>query len=282
MKHPFRKKMPLRLDIQIRIRLLFAYLGKHRHVWSAFGAGLLVPVMATYLFFVSPGEVSDTIDQDAVVQAIYTAQAAEIEKSETGIYHIKRVISEGSDKPAFVAATLGTPAPAVPRRVDEVETWQHNETALAMIESNGSERSFEAYLTREHNGSLGLHHFGPKDQDVDTDRLPYDQAHDLASLYSSYTSLETPPMPVLPAEADVIAVTESDIQFSYRPAAGLMVVAVVDLNSKLITEEIIYVVNEAGDEYEMTTVRYTERSVLPADAFEEIFDATQFDYTQIS
>ncbi|MDB9944426.1 ParB N-terminal domain-containing protein [bacterium] len=170
----------------------------------------------------------------------------------------------------------------VEARVDVVETWQHNDTALALIESNGTEYSFEAYLSREHDGALGLHHYGSDYHSLKEGRGQYDAAHDLASLYTGYTSLERPGVPVLPENAELVEVNDRVARFVYRPAAGLEVEAVIDLETKLMTEEIIYVLNKEGNRFEMTTIRYAERSVIPAEEFEEIFDPTQFEYVQIS
>lgn len=274
--------MPIGLDIKIRLRIFREFFNGRRNVLSAFGAGLLVPVIASYLFVFNSTEAPPPIDTQAIVSAVYEAQAAEIAKSETGIYHIKRIIKEGHDKSAFVALYLGERAPKVTERVDEVETWQHNDTALALIESNGTERSFEAYLSRERDGELGLYHYGPKDQTLKEDRKAYDEAHDLATLYTEYTSLKRPGVPVLPEGALLKKVDAKIALFVYKPAEVLEVEAVVDMETKLVTQEIIYVLDDAGNRFEMTTVRYTDRSVIPAEKFEQIFDPMQFAYVQIS
>ena len=281
MINPFRKKMPIGLDIKIRLRIFRAYLSSRRPTLSAFGAGLLVPVIATYVFIINPNQTQSPIDTEAVVSAIYDAQASEIAKAETGIYHIKRTIKEGGDKPSFVALASDGSTPEVTERVDEVETWQHNDTALALIESNGTDRSFEAYLSREHNGELGLHHYGPVDQERENDRVAYDDAHDLASLYTNFTSLDRPAVPVLPDNAELMEITEDTASFAYVPAEGLEIVAIVDLSTNLVVEEIIYMIGD-DNRYEMTTITYAERLVIPAEQFDSIFDPNQFAYDQIS
>jgi hypothetical protein len=238
--------------------------------------------MAAYLFVVNQSPAPTPFDTSVIVQLVYDAQDAEITKSETGIYHVKRIISEGNDKSDFVALSAGGTAPEVVTRVDAVETWQHNDTALALIESNGTERSFEAYLSREHDGVLGLHHFGPADQKPEEEREVYDAAHDLASLYTDFTSLNRPGVPVLPKGATLLELTDDTARFVYTPAEGLEIEAIVELETKLVVEEIIYVLDEEGSRFEMTTIRYADRSVIPADKFEEIFDTQKYAYEAIS
>jgi hypothetical protein len=274
--------MPLGLDIKIRFRLFRVYLGSRRSMLSAFGVGLLVPMMAAYLFVINQSPIPIPLDTSAIVQSVHEAQDAEIAKSETGIYHVKRIISEGRDKSDFVALSAGQTAPEVVTRVDAVETWQHNDTALALIESNGTARSFEVYLAREHDGVLGLHHYGPINQQPEEEREVYDLAHDLASLYTDFTSLNRPGVPVLPKGATLLELTDDVARFIYTPAEGLEIEAVVELETKLVVEVIIYVLDEEGNRFEMTTIRYADRSVIPAEKFEEIFDTQKYAYETIS
>jgi len=274
--------MPVGLDIKIRLRIFRAYFVGRRALLSAFSAGLLVPILATYMFVVKPVDAPPLVDTGAIVASVYEAQAAEITKSETGIYHVKRIIKEGSDKPAFVTRVAGEGIPAVTERVDEIETWQHNDTALALIESNGTAYGFEAFLSLEHDGELQLHHYGGDAHIVDQTRKAYDAAHDLATLYTEYKSLERPGVPVLPKGAQLQEVTSEKAFFVYRPVEGLEIEAVIDLKTKLVVEEIIYVLDENGDRFEMTTVLYADRSVIPAEEFEKIFDPSQYEYAQVS
>lgn len=273
------------LDVKIRVRLLRVWLGKSKQRSMLFSGMIFVPAMAVLLLMVvgAPVNAPSSIDTTALVAEIRTAQAAELAKAEDSIYHMKRVITEGQDKAAFVAVQDPTSDPFVEARVDEVETWQHSDTALALIESNGTERSFESFLSREHDGELSLHHYGPKDQSVETERVAYDTAHDLASLYTDYASLERPTIPVLPENATLTTVDESagEVHFRTPIADGLAVAYVVDMETKLVVEEVIYVVGEQ-DEYEMTRISYTARTVIPADQFEDVFDPTQYPFELIA
>jgi len=283
MKNPFRKKMPLGLDIKIRLRIFRAYLASKRSVLGAFGVGLMVPVIATYMLVINTDDAPTVVNTQAIVAAVQSAQKEEIKKSETGIYHVKRVISEGNDKPDFVAFATKQNIPTVPVRVDTVETWQHNETALALVESNGTNYGFEAFLSVEHDGGLQLHHYGEDKHEIDGTREAYDKAHDLASLYTSYKSLERPDVPVLPEAATFKNTNESATlaYFTHSPAAGLEIEYAVDLNSNLVVEEVIYVLTEDAKRFEMTRVAYTERDVVPAEKFDEVFNPSQFDYEMI-
>lgn len=280
MSNPFHTRMPLRTDWRIRLRLWREWAKQHWRAWTAGLAILTVPAMAALLLAF---DLTTDTSVPTLVADVRAAQQVEREKSSEGIYHVHRVIVEGADKPAFVAAATGAAVEA-PRRVDEVETWQHDETALALVVSNATERSFEAYLSREHEEGLALHHFGPADREVPRTREAYDAAHDLASLYTDYTSLTRPDVPVLPADATF---TELDARtntarFVHEPAENITIESVVDLASKQVVEEIIYVTDANENRYEMTRISYLERNVVPAEQFEEIFDPTAFPYEVVS
>ena len=279
MKHPLHKKMPLRLDLQIRLRLLRARFQKRQKPIAFLGGLLLAPAVAMLLFFIQPSSEPTLLDTNGLITAIRTAQVSEIEKSATSIYHVKRIIVEGADKPEFVALTTGENVPAE-SRTDVVETWQHNDTALALVESNQTARSFEAFLSIEHNGVLALHHYGPENRDLTSGRKLYDQAHDLSSLYQAYSSLSRPDVPTLPETATFTAVdTQTNTaRFTHRPEPGIEVQYDVDIESKLVVTEIIYVLDSSEQRYEMTRISYLERSTFPPEAFAEIFDPLQFAY----
>ena len=279
MSNPFQQRMPVMTDLRIRTRLLRAWAADHLLV--SIGA-FLVPAVAAWLFVVAPQQ-PGSINTEVLVAEIKAAQAAELLAAEGGIYHVTREITEGSDKQAFVAEVIGVTETVEPR-TDVVETYQHSDTALALIESNGTERPFEAYLSREHtDGELALHHYGPTRRLVDQDREPYDAAHDLASLYTAYTSLERPSIPVLAPEAEFVALDPDTGQAQFRTVLSedITVDSFVDLETKLVTEDIIYV-KGAGSTYEMTRVTYRERAIIPAEQFEDVFDPTEFDYEVVA
>lgn len=283
MSNPFRKQMPIRTDLRIRWRLLCAWVSDHAALSIA---AFMVPALAVWLFMIAPSSTQlpdTTIDVVSLVTDIRSAQAAELARAENSIYHVTRKISEGGDKPEFVRAVLGS-SEAVEPRVDMIETYQHNETALALIESNGTKRPFEAFLSRTHaDGALSLHHYGPQRRLVDKDRTAYDEAHDLATLYSDYTSLQRPAIPVLSVEAEFVDINPATNQARFRLAASesLTIETFVDLETKQVVEEVIYVLVD-DTVYEMTRVTYLAREVLPAERFEEIFDPNQFEYSVIA
>jgi hypothetical protein len=278
MKNPFIKKMPLGTDIRIRLRLLRAQVVAH----PARSLGVvLVPALTAWVFLVG-GVTESTFNEEVFVVEVRAAQEAELQQAAGGIYHVVREISEGSEKPAYVTEVMGE-TKAVSARVDRVETFQHSDTALALVESNGTERPFEAYLSYEHGESLALHHYGPKETEVPAERITYDAAHDLATLYADYTSLESPAVPVLPEDANFVSVNEAAgyARFETKVNEDVTVASHVDLTSKLVVEEIIYVTSDT-DEYEMTRISYTNREVLPAEQFDEVFNPSQFEYSIVA
>jgi hypothetical protein len=277
MKNPFIQRMPLRLDIRIRFCLLRAWWSRRssKALWG--GAFLAVPALAVLLFIIIPqGPVAS---ERALVRAVQEAQQAELARSSEGIYHVTRVIREGKDKPSFVAQQAGGEVTAPPR-VDIVTTWQHNDTALALIESNGTEQQLEVFLSRENDGLLELHHYAEGAQAVASERAVYDRAHDLASLYAEYTSLERPVIPVLPDEAILLEVLPDTGRalFVTQLTEEIVIESAVDLTTYLVVEETIYVTAETGDRFEMTRISYTGRDLVPAEQFDEIFDPTQYAY----
>jgi hypothetical protein len=281
MKHPLIQLMPLKLDIKIKQLLLAAWWHKQSNKLLISSAVLVVPALAILLYVVLPTQ--PTANEETIVQAVRAAQQAELARSSEGIYHMTRVITEGADKPAFVTEQTGREVVA-PMRVDVLQTWQHNDTALAIVESNTTAQPIEVYLSREHNGTLALHHYAEGQQVVPENRDIYDQAHDLASLYTAYMSLERPSIPVLAEGAQIISVSEdgTSARFETVVAEGLRIESLVDLSTNHITEEVIYVVNDSGEDFEMTRITYIARELLPADEFEEIFDPTRYAYETIA
>lgn len=281
MKNPFIKPMPLRLDMKIRFRLLRAWW--RRRSSKALWGGMLfaVPALAILLFIMVPQ--NSLVSEQSLVRAIKSAEQAELAKGSDSIYHITRVITEGKDKPSFVAKELGREVSA-PQRVDVVSAWQHNDTALALIESNGTEQSLEVFLSREHEGSLSLHHYAEGAQMVVPERVAYDAAHDLASLYTAYTTLERPTIPVLQDGAILLEVSQDrkSARFVTELGEGLALESVIDLSTYLVVEEIIYVTGETGKRFEMTRISYTDRELIPAEQFEEIFDPTEYAYEVVT
>jgi len=283
MKQVFHKKMPFWLDIKIRVRLVFACVVRMQKRFAFLGGLLLVPAIASLVLLIQTDSASIPTAGDTarLVATIRAAQIDEIEKAAGGIYHMKRIIEEGVHKADFVTHTTGEKIITQPRR-DIVETWQHNDTALALIESNQTERSFEVFLSLEHDGVLALHHYGPKDEERTSQRVVYDAAHDLSSLYASYSSLERPVVPVLPVSAELVAIDQenNEARFSYSPTEGLEIIAIIDLVTKLMTEELVYVEIEE-DRFEMTRIRYSDRSVIPAEEFGSVFDPKKYAYVQV-
>ena len=276
MSNPFRQTMPLSTDMKIRVRLWRAWVSDHKAL--SVGA-LLVPAMAAWMFLVVP---ANQVSIETLVAEIRAAQIAEQERAEDSIYHVVREITEGQDKSQYVAAVLGVETKAA-ARTDRIETYQHSDTALALIESNGTNQPFEAFLSREHeDGALSLHHFGPAIAEVGEDREVYDEAHDLASLYTAYTSLERPDIPLLSEKATFVGVDTETNQAHFKTVLNdaITVDSFVDLDTKLIVKDVIYV-SDGDDTFEMTQVAYVERDVIPAEEFETIFDPTQFAYEVI-
>jgi hypothetical protein len=279
-KNPFLITMPPRLNLLIRFRLWREAVRRRVGSPLRFALAVGAPALAAIVLFVSiPGPTDTT----ALAAEIYEAQEAERARSETGIYHVKRIISEGKDKPAFVAYLTGASATA-PVRSDEVETFQHGRNALALIRSNGTERPFEVFLARADAGRESLHHFGPKRAERLENRRVFDRAHDLASLYESYRSLGDRPLPLLSQKAELVTVDRRAgvVQFETAIGERLVLVSTVSLDTKQVVAETIYVLDRRDRRYEMTTITYTERSVLPASEFDSIFSPTRYEYELVA
>lgn len=280
MKNPFVQKMPLGTDIKIQLRLVREWLKQHR----AIGLGVfLVPALTVWLLVFNTDQ--GTLDGAALVAEVRAVQLAEAAQAEENIYHVVKEITEGADKANYVAEVLNVPQTKTTQRTDRIETYQHSDTALALIESNGTERSFEAFLSRVHDdGNLSLHHYGPKTTEVEAARASFDQAHDLASLYTEFTSLDRPTIPVLAETAELIAIDENTNQAQFRTVLSdtITIVSFVDLSTKQTVEDIIYVKGSGEQTYEMTRVAYIEREIIPATEFESVFDLTQFEYEVIA
>ena len=281
MKYPFQKKMPLGMHLRILMRLTHAWCAAHL---SQIAMVLLAPALAVFFFLVVPLSQAPAFDATLFVSEVYAAQAAEQQKASEGIYHVVREIYEGSEKPAYVALQTGSDV-VTPVRVDRIETYQHNETALAVVESNSAVRPFEVFLSRIHDeATLALHHYGPVvHPEIPPERQTYDEVHNLASLYSSYTSLDTPTVPVLSSDAVFVSIDETTntARFTTQLDESLRLESVIDLDTKLVVEEYI-LITEAGSEYEMTRVVYLAREVVPASEFETVFDATAYEYEVVA
>lgn len=269
------------MHIRILLRLTRAWSAAHM---SQLAIVLAAPALVAAFFLAVPLSQSPAFDATLFASEVYAAQAAEQQKASEGIYHVVREIHEGSQKPAYVALQTGTTV-ATPARVDRIETYQHNETALALVESSSATRPFEVFLSRVHDETtLALHHYGPVvNPEVPPARQTYDEVHDLASLYSTYTSLETPIVPVLSNDAVFVSLDEAAnaARFTTQLDESLRLVSIVDLDTKLVTEEYI-LISEEGSEYEMTRVVYLAREVVPASEFETIFDTTAYEYEVVA
>ncbi len=272
--------MPFMVDIRIRMRLARVWLANHRSLLVGL---FVVPVVcAVYLLLFTP-TINTEFDSIAFTQAVQAAQIEELNKAQQGIYHVVREIHEGADKPAYVANIMGESTTTL-ARVDVVETYQHNDTALTLIESNTSARSFEAFLSRTHDdGGISLHHYGPVDGVSQAGRAVYDTAHDLRTLYDSYTSIESPHVPVL-ADNAVFSAYNADTntaKFITDISETISITSIVDVTTNQVIEDIIYVT--ADDEvFEMSRIVYRQRSVVPATQFDTIFATDTYDYTVIT
>jgi hypothetical protein len=281
MKNPFVTNIPFILDTKIRWRLLVSWWKKSIPKQTVpFGLGVVLPIVAIFLINIfSP--TPDNFNIQTFILAVEAAEAEEITKAETGIYYTERIISEGIDKDAFVATTEGSIGAT--KRIDHIKTYQHNETAIIYINSNETKFEEEVFLKRYHGDDLQLHHHGAKLRPVTPERAVFDNVHDLASLYSTYTSLEHPSIPLLPAEAEFVSVDKSNdvAVFETKIDDTITLRSQVSLDTKLVVTEHIFV-RAAGKNYEMTTITYLERNVLPAQEFDTIFDPTQLAFTFIT
>ncbi len=274
--------MPRMTDMRIRVRLLIEVMRRY----PLRSAGLMfVPAFMVILLVVQTGEqlTAPQLSRDMLVAEVYAAQAVEAERAAANIYHLVREIKEGKDKPQYVAAVMGM-ATVTTARVDVVETYQHNDTALARITSNNAGRSFEVFLARQHDDEgRALHHYGTEVVTLSPERKIYDDAHNLASLYREFTTLGIPTLPTLSSEATFVRLNEATNQavFSTRLSDTIVVESYIDLKTYLIVEDVIYV-TAADNRYEMTRVTYTKREVLPATEFERIFDPRQYDFEVVA
>ncbi len=274
--------MPQMTDMRIRVRLLIEVMRRY----PLRSAGLMfVPAFMVILLVVQTGEqlTAPQLSRDMLVAEVYAAQAVEAERAAANIYHLVREIKEGKDKPQYVAAVMGM-ATVTTARVDVVETYQHNDTALARITSNNAGRSFEVFLARQHDDEgRTLHHFGVDAITLSPARKLYDEAHNLASLYREFTTLGTPALPTLSSEATFVRLDEVTNQavFSTRLSDTIVVESYIDLETYLIVEDVLYV-TAADNRYEMTRVTYRKREVLPAAEFERIFDPKQYDFEVVA
>jgi len=264
------------------MRVFTLWLKEHKKGMVTGFSALLVPAIAVFMFVVLPQEEAG-VPIDVMVAEARVAQAEEVQNGANSIYHTKVQITEGSDKPEFVKVAMNSEVTNVTPRTDVIETWHHSDTALALIESNGTERTFEAFLSREHEDGLALHHYGPKNAVRSEARAVYDSAHDLASLYTSFTSLDRPEISVMPHDAEFIAYNEDKdvLTFMKRTDEGLEIEYDLSGEDYQVFEERIYVVTEE-DRYEMTRVTFLERSIIDANQFDEVFDPSQYDYQLIN
>ncbi|NBD73882.1 hypothetical protein GVX82_02470 [Patescibacteria group bacterium] len=273
MTNPFRRTIPRSLDRRIRVRLLGATL----HAWVARPSSLLfggVVFASAIVGFLYLGERAPIAPESTVAFAreVHEANRAEEARAREAIYHVKRVIREGADKPAFVRAVLGAEAPALPR-VDTLETWQHSENAKVELTSTGLARPYQIFLSRaeERERGVSLYHWGPATAPKRPERAPYDEAHDLSALYPGFISTSTPTLPILPEDAELLepGSSGSSARFVTRTET-LEVIYEVDPRTLLPVRERIYVLAD-GERFEMTVVEYLAREVIPAERFDEVF-----------
>jgi len=281
MKHPLITKMPWRTDMRIKMRLLCA--SARRSPVQSFGM-IMVPAFALWLFMVAGGTTPpSSVSPTDFVAAVYAAEARVQEQAKTDIYHVVREISEGKDKSAYVASVMGVATTAEPR-IDVVETFQHHDTALARIQSNGRALAYEVFLARQHDtDTVALHHYGSDATVLSSARTVYDAAHDLTSLYEAYTKLDTQTVTGLPRTAVFkdIDTSANRVRFSHVPQEGIRVDIFVDVTTYQIVEEVIYV-RTSDREYEMTRIAYKKREFVPAAEFERVFSPTQHTFTVIA
>ncbi len=277
MTNPFIKKIPTSTDIKIRFRILMFVVKKYRTNRNMFFLGVLSPLISVWLFvFLTSINLQPDID---ILAQIRMAEASELAKAEEGIYHLRWYVTEGVDKPRLVANNFGREINTIPR-TDVLETWQHGDNVLAFINSNALVREFDVYLSIAQDDDVSLHHYGGNDREVDSNRYYYDEVHDLSSIYTAYTSLERPGIPKLPKQAEMVKVDETNRQtiFSFKPNDKVIIESVVDMETMLVKEEIIYLSDENNEWYQVTRISYESREIIPATDFEDVFDPEIFDY----
>lgn len=285
MNNPLIKQLSHKTDRRIRMRLRFIATQRwiedqKRLLVLGVGAPVIAVAVLVLVFFApSFSGVLEGPDAERIALNVQAAQALELQKTETGIYHLTRVIKEGYDKPAYVALTEGAVL-AAPQRIDVVESWQHNDISLALIESTAHDYAFQAYLAVPHEGEIGVHFYGdPRDEALPNTRVVFDQAHDLATLYSGYQTDERPSIPLIPENAELISA--SPIIYAYAPAESLVIHAEIDPDTFLIIRETIFVTADNG-QFEMSVIEYHDRELLPASAFDEVFSPERYPFTRIS
>ncbi len=285
MTNPLIKQLSRSTDRRIRLRLrliaISRWIQDRKRVFVlGIGAPLVAAtVLVLAVFSPNYSGIAPRADIERIAFNVREAQAREIEKTETGIYHLKRVIREGYDKPAFVALTKGDVLPA-PLRVDTIESWQHNDISLALVTSTAHEHAFRAYLAVPHNGEIGVHFFGEERNDtLPESRHAFDAAHDLGTLYTAFRTDERPSIPLIPDDAELVSI--SPLIFAFSPADSLLVHAQIDPETYLITQETIFVAHDTAH-FEMTVIEYLDRAFLPAEAYDEIFTPERYPFTRIS
>jgi hypothetical protein len=278
MNNPFRKSMPLSTDLKIRCRIFGEWLRRHK---VGFSAMVAVPVVAAFVLFVMT-PVTIGPNTAGLVAEVRAAQKVTETQAREQVYYVLREVREGSGKAAYVEAVTGERM-ETPQRVDRVESYQHNETAITRINSNTSARPFEVYLSRQHDAGLAMHHYGPIESTVSAERAEYDAVHDLTSLYEAYVTLATPTVPVLPEAAQFIEfdAQHNTLTFVDRRANATEVEYVVAVDTGQLLRETTFL-NLDGTRYEMTTTTYLETTALPAATFATVFAPEQYDFTLIA
>ncbi len=273
MTHPFRHPMPRHLDHRIRRRLLVSFVRSWltRPSTMLFGGVVFATALLAFIYIGPHAPTPAPATAVAFAEEVRAVNEAEAARASSAIYHVKRVIREGEDKPAFVASVLGEREPTLPR-VDTLETWQHSENAKVTLTSTGLSRPYQIFLSRAERNAVSLYHWGPEVAALPPERTAYDQAHDLGSLYTGFTSTSTPDLPFLPADAELLALPENTgapARFLVR-RDGLEIEYEVDPTTLLITRERIFVLVD-GERFEMTVIEYLAREVIPAEEFDEVF-----------
>lgn len=278
MKNPFIIKMPVLLDAKIRWRVFRTFLAR-RNVALPMFIGGTVAIASTVLILTSAGT---PINLEVFAAEVHAAQRHEQALATTDIYHLKWTITEGADKARYVQTRFPEAAITTPRN-DSLETFQHNENRLTHIHSNDGAFGFEVFLSNATTNTLTLYHYGEDKKAPSPARTEYDAVHDIRSLYQSFTSLETPVVPTLPPNATLIDIDEKKhvAIFSSSPATNVTVHHHIDTNTKLLTKEVVYISDEKQNTYEMAQITYNERSIIPAEEFAGIFNATQYNFAII-
>lgn len=278
MRNPFLVKMPATLDAKIRWRIFRAKQKPRARVWPLFFSGVVAVTTVVCILAVT----MTPFYPDGFVAEVQAAQLNEQTLATTDIYHLKWTITEGADKARYVQTHfpgIGTTTP----RSDRIETFQHNENRLTQIRSNDSAFGFEVFLSATATDRVTLYHYGEEERQRSLSRSGYDAAHDIRSLYQSFTNLDAAVVPTLPPEATFSNLdTSTDIAlFTSSPSRGVTVHHFVDTKTKLLRRQVIYLTDEYQHTYEMALITFNERSIIPAKALATIFAVDTYDFSII-